>query len=167
MQLCSDFVETNRILRSLPDIKTVQKEADKIRMSLIKRFKSPEHLMSMDYDAKRRLIHWIFRDTDETPRKSNLKIKFPKKGIYVRVVDKDFVSYIIHGTVLNGFVHWEPANDRSVNIILDSDKDIKEVMKNAYNDYKPEYVPEHDGSYPSGAYSHQTGRYRIDSDMPG
>ena len=138
----------------MPDIKTVQKEADKIRMSLIKRFKSPEHLMSMDYDAKRRLIHWIFRDTDETPRKSNLKIKFPKKGNCVRVVDKDFVSYIIHWTGLNGFVHWEPANDRSGYIILDSDKDIKEVMKYEDSNYKPEYVPEYDGSYPRRTSPH-------------
>jgi len=166
-QLRNDIVETIMTLRSLPDIKTVQKEADKIRKNLIEKFKSQEHLMSMDYEAKRRLVHWIFRETGETPRKSNLKIKFPKKGIFVRIVDKDFTSYNINGTVLTGSVQWEPGNDSSSYIVLDSDKDVKEVMNNAYNDYKSEHIPEYDGSYPSGAYSHQKGRYRTNSNLPG
>ena len=164
-RLRSAFVKTNRILRFLPTIEMAEKEADKIRRKLIKKYKSPEHLKSMDYDAKRRLIHWIFRDTGEAPRKSN-KV-FPKKGIFVKVVDKVSTSYIIHGTILNLFVHYEPSNNRSSYTILDSDKNAKEIKKNAYNDYKSEHIPEYDGSYPAGAYSRQTGRYRTYGDMPG
>jgi site-specific DNA recombinase len=56
----NELIKNQEKYESLPSIEQVQKNAEKIRQALKKRFKSEQHLQTMDYDAKREILYRLF-----------------------------------------------------------------------------------------------------------
>jgi site-specific DNA recombinase len=83
-------------LKSLPDPKTVQAEADKIRQMLMIYYSGKERLAEMTFAEKRELLHWMFDGKDETGRPYGIYVSKAGSG------KKALIDYFIYGKMIRG-----------------------------------------------------------------
>jgi len=72
----------NSKLEKLPTTEEVEHQAGVMRLAMMDHFKSEERYLSMTYDEKRRLLHWLFDGKDETGEAHGIYVKKVADGIY-------------------------------------------------------------------------------------
>lgn len=89
----STLTDKQTRLSRMADPAVLEKEARKIRLSLLDYFGSEQHFTEMDFDDKRRLLHTIFHGEDEEGN---------KRGIYVTKLGNRKYQYFILATAFEG-----------------------------------------------------------------
>jgi DNA invertase Pin-like site-specific DNA recombinase/Skp family chaperone for outer membrane proteins len=95
--IVNNSLESHRFhLKSLPDIGEVKKEAAVIRRKLEEHLGSKEHLMSMSFDEKRALLHWLFDGKDDKGNIYGIYVNTKGKGRGIKQV----VDYYLYGKIV-------------------------------------------------------------------
>jgi site-specific DNA recombinase len=92
-RLTGELEEDEWKLRQLPSAESVYEESQIVRRQLMLQFQSAEHLESMSFEEKKRLLHWLFdgKDDEGTPY-----------GIYVDKVDRNAWDCFLYGRLVCG-----------------------------------------------------------------
>jgi site-specific DNA recombinase len=117
------------LLNSLPKHDIVKAEAEIIRRTLLKKYRSKEHIQEMTYDEKRELLHWLFDGKDQTGT---------KYGIYVNKTGKykdQKVDYFMYGRIQG----LRTLKGDDINYIGDVDAELRKESENN-NIYKTKLV---------------------------
>jgi hypothetical protein len=128
--------KTTIILKSLPDIKEVKRQADTIRRQLLERYSGKERLMKMTYDEKRELLHFLFDGKDDKGNPFGIYIETRGKGKEKRI---DYYMYgrltglrILKGDDINfmGDVDAEIRKEQEKNDNYKTNKPSKVIVAN-------------------------------------
>lgn len=81
------------LLKNMPDVTEVKKQAESIRRNLLMHYSGEQRLSKMSFEEKRRLLHWLFDGHDPSGDRYGIYINKKGKG-------KDaIIDYFLYGRV--------------------------------------------------------------------